>query len=193
MGHLTKSYFAHSTHPQEHHGITIDVLGVGLGPWSNGAKMHLLRDYLRQLAATDQALRERGAAGEYGAAELGVAGGVTLVCVVDGYDVVLTGSEPELLSRYRRFMHAQARVEKGTRAAQHVAAVDGQAHEEGGDEGGAALNDFDLDGTPPAMPVVFSGDHTFYFRFANDDALHDAYARAYPAAPTIYRFLNSGS
>ena len=157
--------------------------------------MHLLRDYLRQLTAEDQARGELEAAGESGEVDLGVAGGVTLVCVVDGYDVVLTGTESELLSRYRRFMHVQARVEKERRATRYAAAVGVQAQEGGG--GGDAPGGVDVDveiiATPPVMPVVFSGDHTFYFRFANDNALHDAYARAYPAAPTIYRFLNSGS
>ena len=64
-----------------HHGIDLEVLGVGQAPWSNGIKLRLLQAHLRERGGS---LKD------------------ALVCVVDGYDVVFAGTEQELLLRYRR-------------------------------------------------------------------------------------------
>lgn len=64
-----------------HHGVSLRVLGLEAGgSWSNGSsKLRLLRDYLASRPAEQ------------------------LVCALDGYDVILTGTPGQVLQRYRRF------------------------------------------------------------------------------------------
>lgn len=61
--------------------MSLRVLGLEAGgSWSNGSsKLRLLRDYLASRPAEQ------------------------LVCALDGYDVILTGTPGQVLQRYRRF------------------------------------------------------------------------------------------
>lgn len=68
-----------------HHGAALDVVGPDAGrPWRNGDKLALLASYLEGVVgkgAHDSAERQ-------------------LVCVVDGYDVMLAGTPRQLQQRY---------------------------------------------------------------------------------------------